>query len=37
VLVGLAYRIDPRAVLELEPELVATMIDVLEESAADAG
>jgi hypothetical protein len=28
---ALAYRMDPRAVLELEPELVATMLSVLEE------
>lgn len=30
---ALAYQLDPRVVLELEPELQATMIDVLEELA----
>jgi len=34
--IAYAYRLDPRVVLELEPELAATMLDVLEE-VGDAG
>jgi hypothetical protein len=33
-MLGLAYGMAPADVLELEPELVATMLDALEERAS---